>query len=63
MKFTMAFLFSLSFLAAHAESPAAKITGAEDGWKPLLKVDFNPVNSAENTWTFDDAKQTIYCTG
>lgn len=49
MKFTMAFLFSLSFVTAHAESPAAKITGAEDGWKPLLKVDFNPVNSAENT--------------
>ena len=63
MKFTVAILFSLSFLAAHAETPAAKITGAEDSWKPLLKADFKPVNSAKDTWTFDDAKQTISCTG
>jgi hypothetical protein len=55
--------FFCSLLVADAESPSAKITGAEDGWKPLLKADFKPVNGAVDTWKFDDEKQIISCTG
>ena len=62
MKYLLPAFFCCSLLA-NAESPAAKITGAEDGWKTLLKADFKPVNGTEDTWKFDDAKQTISCTG
>lgn len=46
-----------------AERPAAVIDGTEQGWKPLLEADFVAVNSAPDTWTFDDAAATIKCTG
>ena len=62
MKFLLPVYFC-SLLIVNADSPTAKITGAEDGWKPLLKADFKPVNGAEDTWKFDDAKQIISCTG
>lgn len=62
MKFLLPAFFC-SLLVADAESPSAKITGAEDGWKPLLKADFKPVNGAVDTWKFDDEKQIISCTG
>jgi hypothetical protein len=62
MKYLLPLYFCCSLLA-NAEIPAAKITGSEDGWKPLLKADFKPVNGAEDTWKFDDEKQTISCTG
>jgi hypothetical protein len=62
MKFLLAAFFC-SLLVADAESPSAKITGAEDGWKPLLKAYFKPVNGAVDTWKFDDEKQIISCTG
>lgn len=52
-----------TLLIASAEQPAAKITGAENGWKPLLKADFREVNSAEDTWVFDDDNKMIRCTG
>jgi len=55
--------FFCSLLLANAESPAAKITGSEDGWKPLLKADFKPVNGVEDTWKFDDENKIIHCTG
>lgn len=61
-------VFPLLFLAAfstHASAGevSAKITGTEDGWRPLLEKDFTAVNSAEDTWTFDDEKASISCTG
>lgn len=62
MKYLLPVYFCCSLLA-NADSPAAKITDAEDGWKPLLKADFKPVNGAEDTWKFDDEKQAIACTG
>ncbi len=43
--------------------PTAKITGNEPGWVALAEKDFVQVNSADETWTFDDAAQTISCTG
>jgi hypothetical protein len=62
MKFLLPLYFCCSLLV-HAEIPVAKITDSEDGWKPLLKADFKPVNGAEDTWKFDDEKQTISYTG
>jgi Domain of Unknown Function (DUF1080) len=57
-------LFLTATLAtAIEEFPFAKIAGYEDGWKPLLKADFKAVNSAGDTWVFDDGNQTIRCTG
>jgi hypothetical protein len=47
----------------HSEEPSAKITGTEPGWTPLHEKDFVPVNSSADTWTFDDAKNLISCTG
>jgi hypothetical protein len=63
MKSSLAVFLFFSLLPAHAEPPAARITGTEDGWKPLLEADFRKVNSAEDTWVFDDEKKTISCTG
>ncbi len=63
MKSALAAILFVSFPLAQAEPPAAKITGSEDGWNPLLKADFTAVNSAENTWVFDDGNKTIACTG
>lgn len=62
MKQVLLSLTLIGFLPA-SEIPAAKITGSEDGWKPLLKADFKPVNSADDTWDFDDEKGMIHCTG
>ena len=45
------------------ETPAARITGNETGWQPLKESDFIKVNSADDTWKFDDAVGTISCTG
>lgn len=42
---------------------AALITGEEPGWTPLLEADFVAVNSAGDTWTFDDENGLIHCTG
>lgn len=46
-----------------AEEPSPKITGNEVGWRALQKADFVAVNSNPDTWTFDDAKGEIACTG
>jgi hypothetical protein len=57
------------FLAAAFSLPAsgnevfAKITGTEDGWRPLVEKDFVAVNSADDTWKFDDENATVSCTG
>ena len=60
-------LLVLSFMSTSlcvlAQSPSANITGNETGWKPLLQADFAKVNSADDTWTFDDANNSISCTG
>lgn len=58
-------LLFLAFLApsVHAEDVGANITGNEAGWKNLGKADFVQVNSAEDTWTFDDEAHAISCTG
>ncbi len=56
-------LFLLCFTPLQAKETAAKITGNEAGWVVLKKSDFAPVNSAENTWSFDDEKAEIACTG
>ncbi len=42
---------------------AARITGNENGWQPLKESDFIKVNSADDTWKFDDAAGTISCSG
>jgi hypothetical protein len=58
--------FILMAAAGHmhaAELPAATINGTEAGWTPLLKADFTAVNSADDTWAFDDGNNTISCTG
>jgi hypothetical protein len=55
---------SLCFcLLAHAEEASPKITGNEPGWRALKQADFTPVNSADDTWSFDDEKAEITCTG
>lgn len=46
-----------------AEEISPKITGKEPGWRALLEADFVAVNSNPDTWTFDDAKAEIACTG
>jgi hypothetical protein len=46
-----------------AEELSPKITGNEVGWRALQKADFVAVNSNPDTWTFDDAKGEIACTG
>lgn len=46
-----------------AEELSPKITGNEVGWRALQKADFTAVNSNADTWTFDDAKAEITCTG
>jgi hypothetical protein len=46
-----------------AEELSPKITGNEVGWRALLKADFVTVNSNPDTWTFDDSKAEIACTG
>jgi hypothetical protein len=63
MRSLLTIFLSGSLLIANAEPPSAKITGAEDGWKPLLDADFRAVNSTEDTWVFDDESNTIHCTG
>ena len=47
----------------HAKDAGANITGNEHGWNHLGKADFVQVNSAEDTWSFDDEAHTISCTG
>ena len=55
---------ALLFLGnANAEPPSATISGLEPGWRPLMESDFVPVNSADDTWSFDDAASTISCSG
>lgn len=54
-------LFCLSSL--QAGEVTAKITGNEAGWVTLKKSDFTKVNSADDTWSFDDEKAEIACTG
>lgn len=54
-------LFCLSSL--QAGEATAKITGNEAGWVTLKKSDFTKVNSADDTWSFDDEKAEIACTG
>jgi hypothetical protein len=56
-------LFLLCLTPLQAGETAAKITGNEAGWIALKKADFTPVNSADNTWNFDDEKAEITCTG
>lgn len=46
-----------------AEELSPKITGNEVGWRALQKADFVTVNSADDTWAFDDSKAEISCTG
>jgi hypothetical protein len=46
-----------------AEELSPKITGNEVGWRALQKADFATVNSNPDTWTFDDTKAEIACTG
>lgn len=61
---TIAFILAISAgVVLSAEFPAALIKGIEDGWRPLKQSDFVKVNSADDTWTFDDAAGTISCTG
>lgn len=50
-----------NYLLAEEFSP--KITGKEVGWRALQKADFVTVNSNPDTWTFDDTKAKINCTG
>ncbi|MFN9662296.1 MAG: hypothetical protein ACK57I_02045, partial [Akkermansiaceae bacterium] len=50
-----------NYLLAEEFSP--KITGKEVGWRALQKADFVTVNSNPDTWTFDDTKAEINCTG
>lgn len=45
------------------EEVFAKVTGTEDGWRPLVEKDFATVNSAPDTWSFDDETGVISCTG
>ncbi|MFK7851715.1 MAG: DUF1080 domain-containing protein [Akkermansiaceae bacterium] len=56
-------LLSSSLSSLADDKPHAKITGDEDGWRPLLEKDFVAVNSAEETWSFDDKNEVISCTG
>lgn len=56
-------LAALLTTIALCEEPSPKITGKEPGWAPLLQKDFVAVNSADDTWSFDDSKNLISCTG
>lgn len=58
----LAFLAILS-LNSNGNEVSAKITGQEAGWRPLVEADFVAVNSAPDTWSFDDKNGTISCTG
>ncbi|MBG7607666.1 MAG: DUF1080 domain-containing protein [Verrucomicrobia bacterium] len=53
----------LAIVGVAMANPAANITGNELGWASLSEKDFVRVNSAEDTWSFDDEAQTISCTG
>ena len=56
-------LFLTASIAFSEDTPAAKITGQEPGWTPMLEADFAAVNGAADTWSFDDAAKVISCTG
>ena len=56
-------LLSILIPSVHAEPAGAMITGIEPGWESLVKQDFIQVNSAVDTWTFDDEAKAISCTG
>ena len=59
----------IGMLSAGAETQAgsdsnlkrAFIDGTEAGWRALTEDDFTQVNSAEDTWTWD--QETLHCTG
>ena len=58
-------LFLIAAFSPHVsgEEVFAKVRGTEDGWRPLVEIDFAAVNSAKDTWVFDDKNATISCTG
>ena len=62
MRTTAAFLACMAFsLVSADEKSNVLIDGSGPGWVPLTADDFAPVNSADDTWSFED--NLIKCTG
>lgn len=62
-KTLMVVIWTVLSLNVRSDEAFAKLTGDEPGWRPLMEKDFVAVNSAPETWSFDDESGIISCTG